>query len=263
MKKRTTLLSLLFTAILCLGLASCDKRLTNSSGIAYSEGSTEETATVDFSNNGTTAQQTNSDPQQTEDLSGISTETQNIKQTTVVITTVTPDTTKHQATTIPTATTQQTTSAPVTTTLPIGTMSPSTTVVTEPEPPTTSIITDSEDDDFESAVIRSVNKHRAEQGLSELSYSPELSAAADIRAKELVSSFSNIRPDGSLCITVDPLVKGENIEKGYATPELVMEAWMNSDGHKKNILTKQYTIIGVGCYYDSASDTYYWVQLFG
>ena len=51
---------------------------------------------------------------------------------------------------------------------------------------------------------------------------------------------------------------GENIAKGFYTPESVMNAWMNSQGHKENILNSSYTHIIVG--YDEASNS--WVQLF-
>ena len=53
---------------------------------------------------------------------------------------------------------------------------------------------------------------------------------------------------------------GENIAKGQKTPQAVMSAWMNSDGHRKNILGKSYTQLGVGYVYNNGSP--YWVQLF-
>ena len=51
---------------------------------------------------------------------------------------------------------------------------------------------------------------------------------------------------------------GENIAMGYRTPEAVMEGWMNSPGHKANILNSSYTEIGVGY----VSDGSYWTQEF-
>ena len=54
---------------------------------------------------------------------------------------------------------------------------------------------------------------------------------------------------------------GENIAWGQKTPEQVMEAWMNSDGHRANILNAKFTKIGVGQYRDAAGRNY-WVQLF-
>lgn len=53
---------------------------------------------------------------------------------------------------------------------------------------------------------------------------------------------------------------GENIAMGYPTAEAVMDGWMNSDGHRKNILNSDFTKIGIGVY--SSGGTLYWVQLF-
>lgn len=54
---------------------------------------------------------------------------------------------------------------------------------------------------------------------------------------------------------------GENIAWGQKTPEQVMEGWMNSAGHRANILNEKYTSIGVG-YYQNAAGRNYWSQLF-
>ena len=51
---------------------------------------------------------------------------------------------------------------------------------------------------------------------------------------------------------------GENIAYGYATPEAVVTAWMNSDGHRANILNGSYTRLGVGY----VADGHYWTQMF-
>ena len=56
---------------------------------------------------------------------------------------------------------------------------------------------------------------------------------------------------------------GENIAKGYSTPERVVDAWMNSPGHRANILNPSYTMIGVGYVYDPyTTDANYWTQVF-
>ena len=121
---------------------------------------------------------------------------------------------------------------------------------------------------YEDEVIRLVNQERAKEGLSALSGDSKLTRAAEIRAKELVTKFSHTRPDGESCFTVLEEVSlkdykhvGENIAYGQKTPEKVMNSWMNSSGHRKNILTANFKKIGVGCYQDS-SGTLYWVQLF-
>lgn len=112
-------------------------------------------------------------------------------------------------------------------------------------------------------VVELVNQERAKQGLSPLSTMPSLTAAANIRAPELVTLFSHNRPDGTQCFTAFKEAKvtgyftaGENIAAGYSTPEAVMNGWMNSPGHRANILTADFTHIGVG-YYNGC-----WVQMF-
>ena len=98
-----------------------------------------------------------------------------------------------------------------------------------------------------------------------------LNAAAQKRAKEIASnlpsSFGHTRPDSRAWSTVSeeyPLGQwvfiGENVAYGQTTPERVVKAWMDSKGHKENILGS-YTHMGVGVYQDSAG-TYYWCQLF-
>ena len=116
---------------------------------------------------------------------------------------------------------------------------------------------------FENEVVRLVNGERAKQGLSALSVSTELRDTARLRSQEIVRSFSHTRPDGSSCFTAFPDwngTKAENIAAGYATPEKVMEGWMNSEGHRKNILTPGLRYIGVGCY--ESGGRYYWAQAF-
>ncbi len=117
--------------------------------------------------------------------------------------------------------------------------------------------------DFENEVVRLVNEERAKQGLSALSVSPELRETARLRSQEIVQTFSHTRPDGSSCFTAFPNwsgTKAENIAAGYATPAKVMEGWMNSDGHRRNILTPGLRYIGVGCY--ESGGRLYWTQAF-
>ena len=56
------------------------------------------------------------------------------------------------------------------------------------------------------------------------------------------------------------MAAGENIAMGQRTPKEVMNAWMNSKGHRENILNTSFDTIGVGCYEENG--TYHWVQLF-
>ncbi|NLK37348.1 MAG: hypothetical protein GX299_04630 [Epulopiscium sp.] len=115
-------------------------------------------------------------------------------------------------------------------------------------------------------VVRLVNVERAKAGLSPVTADTKISAAALVRSKEQVQSFSHTRPNGSSCFTV--LAEqgvtyrgaGENIAMGQKTPAAVMQAWMNSEGHRANILNKNFTKIGVGYYVNGG--TAYWTQLF-
>ncbi|NLL76994.1 MAG: transporter [Clostridiales bacterium] len=115
-------------------------------------------------------------------------------------------------------------------------------------------------------VVDLVNAERAKEGLSALTMTDELNAAALVRAKETTKSFSHTRPNGSSFSTVlkengiSYRGAGENIAWGQSTPEEVVKAWMNSAGHRANIMNKNYTSIGVGYYLNG--NTPYWSQLF-
>lgn len=116
-------------------------------------------------------------------------------------------------------------------------------------------------------VINLVNQERAKEGLPALTYDAEIEKAALVRAKETEESFSHTRPDGrqfSTALTEAGVTfrgAGENIAYGQKTPEQVMQGWMNSPGHRANIMNKNYTKIGVG-YYQNANGVNYWTQLF-
>ena len=112
-------------------------------------------------------------------------------------------------------------------------------------------------------VFQLVNQRRKENGLAELTYRNDIQDAANIRANEIISTFSHTRPDGSSCftaVTVNYYAIGENIASGQKNVQEVMNAWMNSPGHRANILSKQFTGIAVGVVqYQGVS---YWVQIF-
>lgn len=115
-------------------------------------------------------------------------------------------------------------------------------------------------------VVEIVNSERKGVGKSSLTADSELTRLANIRAEEIVSVFSHTRPDGRDCFTVfddngySYSAIAENIAMSIADSEKVMEMWMNSSGHKKNILNGTYKKIGVGVYI--VGDYAYWVQLF-
>lgn len=116
-------------------------------------------------------------------------------------------------------------------------------------------------------VVNLVNTERAKEGLSPLTIDTKVQAAAQVRAVECEQSFSHTRPNGSSFATalkeqnVSYKSAGENIAWGQRSPEEVVNAWMNSSGHRANIMNPNFTTIGVG-YYRNARGTNYWCQLF-
>lgn len=122
-------------------------------------------------------------------------------------------------------------------------------------------------DDFISEVVRLVNVERAKEGLASLKTSDSIMDAAQVRASELLQSFSHDRPDGRTCFTaldeasVRYYTAGENIAAGQSTPETVVNSWMNSPGHRANILNAGFTTIGVG-HVTGGGYGHYWVQMF-
>ncbi|MBS6395870.1 MAG: CAP domain-containing protein [Clostridiales bacterium] len=99
-----------------------------------------------------------------------------------------------------------------------------------------------------------VNDRRQEQGVPGLSWDEGLYELACIRAEEIVQSFSHDSPSGSNdgC--------AENIAANYSSVQNLVNAWMDSEGHRANILDARGVRGAVACYlYD---DSFYWVQLF-
>ncbi len=116
-------------------------------------------------------------------------------------------------------------------------------------------------------VIDLVNKERKAAGLPLVNVdNVKLGKAASVRAQEQASNFSHTRPNGSSWTTVltdfgiSYRTAGENVAYGQKTALEVMNAWMNSAGHRANILNSNYKEIGVGVYYKNG--TYYWSQIF-
>ncbi|WP_405446203.1 CAP domain-containing protein [Streptomyces erythrochromogenes] len=123
--------------------------------------------------------------------------------------------------------------------------------------------------DAESAVLALVNKERAAAGCGALTSNPKLSAAArgysDTMARAGVMSHTG--PDGS---TMTSRVEaagykwsnlGENIARGQADADAVMKAWMNSSGHRANILNCAFKEIGIGVHKGDGGP--WWTQNFG
>ncbi len=119
---------------------------------------------------------------------------------------------------------------------------------------------------YEQEVIRLVNEIRVQNGLKPLTYDWELSRVAHYKSQDMKDNsyfahnspvygtpFQMIRNFG-----INFRSAGENIAKGYATAQAVVNGWMNSSGHRANILNANYTKIGVG--YVPAGN--YWTQMF-
>lgn len=119
-------------------------------------------------------------------------------------------------------------------------------------------------------ILQLVNAERQARGLPALKLHAALCDAAQLRSSEIVSNFSHTRPDGTSCFTVlkqfsitDYAGAGENIAMGSGskgTAESIMNGWMNSDGHRANILKNDFVYLGVGHY--TSGNSQYWVQLF-
>lgn len=110
-------------------------------------------------------------------------------------------------------------------------------------------------------VLSIANKERAAQGLSALTMDKDLLDAAMQRAAETSLLFDHTRPNGTTCFTASSKMYGENIAMNGSNASDVMDMWMNSEGHRANILGQGYASIGIGCYTEGGH--YYWVQCFG
>lgn len=117
-------------------------------------------------------------------------------------------------------------------------------------------------DEYAWQTLLLTNKERAKQNLLPLSAFPALQAAANIRAEELTEEYSHTRPNGTNGLTaleqcgLITVAAGENIARGQSTAQTVVNDWMNSEGHRANILSTDFTHGGMGYCTD------HWVQLF-
>ena len=112
-------------------------------------------------------------------------------------------------------------------------------------------------------VFEIVNQERIKAGVKPLKFNNDMYKAAMVRAKECDESFSHDRPNGTSCFTalkeagVKYFSAGENIAMGYRTPADVMKGWMDSEGHRNNILNPNFTDFACGVYKSG-----YWSQFF-
>lgn len=140
--------------------------------------------------------------------------------------------------------------------------------------------------DFASEVVALVNERRREAGVAPLAMDSTITEYAMLRSAELESCivmptsffykstlsmkgislphlYGHIRAYGDDALTIFPVMPsacGENLAANQQTPEEVVEGWMNSPGHRANILKSAYKSIGVGCYVRDKNVL--WIQLF-
>lgn len=125
---------------------------------------------------------------------------------------------------------------------------------------------DSSISNVEQEIVRLVNVERAKEGLQPLTMDVELQKVAKKKSEDMKAKnyFSHTSPtygspfDMMKQFGITYKSAGENIAKGQTTAQQVMDAWMNSAGHRANIMSTSFTHIGVG-YVKSG---HYWTQMF-
>ena len=158
-----------------------------------------------------------------------------------------------------TTTTTTTTTTTETTTTTTETTTTTTTIVTTPSEET--LLQMAQD------TVDAINQERANNGLQALTVLDALGEPAAIRAKELEQEFSHIRPDGTAVFSIleeyqiEYMTAAENIGIGYQSAEAAIIGWMNSEGHRANILSADYSKLAIRIYI-GADGTYYWCVIF-
>ncbi|MDV3353304.1 calcium-binding protein [Leptolyngbyaceae cyanobacterium CCMR0082] len=129
---------------------------------------------------------------------------------------------------------------------------------------------------FEREVLELTNEFRAQNGLKPLVFDQSLNKAADQHSKDMAQKdfFSHQGQNGSSPADraknagYESGFVGENIAAGYRSAQDVVDGWINSPGHRANLLNSNYNEIGIGYYFlenDTGSVNYnsYWTQVFG
>lgn len=124
-------------------------------------------------------------------------------------------------------------------------------------------------ENYKKEVLRLVNIERAKEGLCELTIDTSLSQIAQMKSQDMIDNnyFSHTSPiygsafDMMRAHGISYRVAGENIAKGHSTPQEVVAAWMNSPGHRKNIMNGRFSNLGMGVV-RSQNGTIYWTQMF-
>ena len=118
--------------------------------------------------------------------------------------------------------------------------------------------------DYVNEVLKLVNEERAAEGAEPLEFDKDLLDAALLRAAENAILSDHKRPNGKDFYTATTAsgikANAENIAAGYSSPKGVVTGWMESPGHRRNMMNTRYKSIGIGCF--QSNGTYYWVQMF-
>ncbi len=266
--------------------SACTLGLTLLGTFGSNQNSLNATDSLNINNNSTQVVQNNSDTQQKQvtavqvstksDLSKCKTVkdvVKVIKKNGTVVTTKPAPTKKPEATAQPAptkkpaaATKPTPTKKPAANTNPTPTKKPAATTKPTPTTKPDQGTNTSDLNAYAKQVLQIVNQERANAGLPALTTNSTLQSAANKRAQEIVKNFSHTRPDGSSCFTVlnefgvSYRSAGENIAYGQKTPQEVMKGWMNSSGHRANILNSKFGKVGIGVY--KVNGVLYWTQVF-
>lgn len=139
-----------------------------------------------------------------------------------------------------------------------------------PAPTTTPVVsTNTAVSSYEQKVVELVNVERQKAGLPALKLDTAMSNVARMKSKDMADNNYFAHQSPTYGSAGDMLTKfgirwsawGENIASGQRTPEAVVTAWMNSSGHRANIMSTNFSRIGVG-YVTNANGTPYWTQMF-
>lgn len=144
-----------------------------------------------------------------------------------------------------------------------------------PETPETPVVpetpeVESNASEYEMKVLELVNAERAKYGLAALTWDNKLADVARAHSRDMAERnfFSHNNPDGKTpfdrikAAGINYSSAGENIAAGQKTPEEVVEAWMNSEGHRANILNASFKKLGVGYVTSNQGYKTYWTQNF-